>query len=75
VYLNADLAAPGVSAKSLVFGDLRLGYCVRRVRGVGLDRQLELHSDSGQIGYRLYERVDGKPTLAAAAIIGQHSAS
>ena len=30
---------------------------------------------NGQFTYRAIERVDGKPTLAAAAIIGAHSAT
>ena len=33
------------------------GYAVRRVRGYGVHRQTELHSDSGQVGYRLFSRV------------------
>jgi hypothetical protein len=41
---------------------------VRRVRAIGLQRRDELHSDSGQIGYKLLARVDGRPLLADAAL-------
>jgi hypothetical protein len=75
----AKTFTPAASAKSLLFGNIRLGYAVRRVRagpsGINLARLEELHSDSGQVGYRLAARVDGKPTLGAAVIIGAHSAT
>jgi hypothetical protein len=38
-----------------------------------MQRQNELHSDNGQIGFRAYERVDGKVTLAAAIIALKHA--
>lgn len=75
VYIDAALPTPAASAKSLLFGNMALAYGVRRVRAVGLQRQDELHADNGQVGYRLFTRVDGKPLLAAAAIIGAHSAT
>jgi hypothetical protein len=40
-----------------------------------MQRQDELHADSGGIGFRLFTRVDAKPLLAAAAVVGQHSAT
>lgn len=75
VYIDANLPTPAASAKSLIFGNMRLAYGVRRVRDVSLKRQDEIHSDLGQIGYRLFARVDGRPLLGAAAIIGAHSAT
>jgi HK97 family phage major capsid protein len=75
VYIDAQLPAPAASAKSLLFGNMKLAYGVRRVREISMQRQDELHADTGGVGYRLYTRVDGKPLLAAAAIIGQHSAT
>lgn len=70
VYVDAQLPAPAASAKSLLFGAMQLAYGVRRVRGIGLQRQDELHADNGQVRYRLFTRVDGKPLLGTAAIIG-----
>jgi HK97 family phage major capsid protein len=75
VYISADLPAPAVSAKSLVFGDFKRAYGIRRVRQIGMQRQDELHADTGGVGYKLFARVDGRPLLSAAAIIGAHSAT
>jgi HK97 family phage major capsid protein len=75
VYVSADLPAPAASAKSLVFGDFKRAYGIRRVNQIGMQRQDELHADTGGVGYKLFARVDGRPLLSAAAIIGAHSAT
>jgi HK97 family phage major capsid protein len=75
VYVDPALPSPAASAKSLLFGNMALAYGVRRVRAISMQRQDELHADSGGIGFRLFTRVDAKPLLAAAAIIGAHSAT
>jgi HK97 family phage major capsid protein len=75
VFMDAMLPTPAASAKSLLFGNFRLGYGVRRVRDISLKRQSELHADTGGIGYRLFSRTDGKPLLPAAVLIGAHSAT
>ena len=75
IYIDPNLPAPAASAKSLLFGNMKLAYAVGRVRNISMQRQDELHADTGGVGYRLFARVDGKPTLAAAAIIGAHSAT
>ena len=56
-------------------GDFQAGCAVRRVRGLGIQRQSELHSDSGQIGLRIYERVDGRVVLSDALRILTNSAT
>jgi HK97 family phage major capsid protein len=68
--LNADPDLPTTASGNVaaVFGDWRRAYRVRRVRGVGVQRQDELHSDTGGVGFRAFERVDGRVTLPAAAI-------
>lgn len=75
VELEAYLPAPAAGARSLVFGDIRLAYSVRRVAGVSVQRLDELHSDNGQRGYRARERVDGRVTLGDAARALAHSAT
>jgi HK97 family phage major capsid protein len=75
VYVSGVLPVPAASAKSLVFGDMRLAYGIRRGAGMVLQKQEELHSDLGQVGYKMFERVDGRHLLSAAAIIGAHSAT
>ena len=75
VELEAYLAAPAAGAKSIVFGDIRQAYAVRRVSGISVQRLEELHSDNGQLGYRARERVDGRVALADAARVLAHSAT
>jgi HK97 family phage major capsid protein len=75
VYSSPDFAAPAASAKSGVFGDIRQAYLIRRVNGFSLQRQNELYSNNGQVGFRGFERVDGRIRNAAAAIVLQHSAT
>jgi predicted phage gp36 major capsid-like protein len=43
--------------------------------GFALQRQNELYSNNGQVGFRGTERVDGRVRNAAAAIVLQHSAT
>lgn len=75
VYTSPDLAAPAASAKSGIFGDIGQAYQIRRVNGFSLQRQTELYSNNGQIGFRGFERVDGRIRNASAAIVLQHSAT
>lgn len=75
IYTDPDVPAPGANNISVLFGDWKRTYVVRRVSGFSLQRQNELHSDNGQIGFRGFERVDGKVVLAAAGIALAHSAT
>jgi len=75
IYTSPDLAAPAASAKSGIFGDIRRGYLIRRVNGFSLQRQVELYSNNGQVGFRGYERVDGRVQLADAMRVLQNSAT
>ncbi len=75
VFVSVDMPAPAASAKSGAFGDFRSGYAIRRVRGVGITRLVELHSDNGQLAYRAVERVDGRVVIPDAIRTLQHSAT
>ncbi len=66
IYTHPNLAASGANAKSMIVGDFSKGYWIRRVDGIYMQRQNELHSDSGQVGFRAYLRLDGKVVLADA---------
>lgn len=66
IYAHPNLAATGANAKSAIVGDFSRGYLIRQVDGVFMQRQNELHSDSGQVGFRAYLRLDGKVVLADA---------
>jgi HK97 family phage major capsid protein len=75
IYVHPDVPAPAASKISLLFGNFRRAYMIRRVDGFHLQRQSELYSNTGQVGFRGWERVDGKVVLAAAAIALKHSAT
>jgi HK97 family phage major capsid protein len=75
IYSSPDLAAVGASAKSGIFGDIRRGYRIRRVNGFSLQRQTELYSNNGQVGFRGFERVDGRVINADAMRVLQNSAT
>jgi len=75
IYSSPDLAAVAASAKSGIFGDIRRGYTIRRVNGFSLQRQTELYSNNGQVGFRGFERVDGRVVLADAMRVLQNSAT
>ena len=66
VYTHPNLAAVGANAKSAIVGDFSRAYWIRRVNGIYMQRQNELHSDNGQVGFRAYTRLDGKVVLADA---------
>jgi len=75
IYSSPDLAAVAASAKSGIFGDINRGYMIRRVNGFSLQRQNELYSNNGQVGFRGFERVDGRVVLADAMRVLQNSAT
>lgn len=75
VYVSPDLPTSAASARSVVFGDISQAYTVRRVSGLGLHRQDEIFSNNGQVGYRIFWRLDGRPVDLAAGIILRHSAT
>ena len=75
VYVSPELPTSAANARSLVFGDIAAGYAVRRQRGLGLQKQLELYSNQGQTGYLLFTRVDGRVVLSDAVRILVHSAT
>lgn len=56
---NALPASYGVAAKTLIFGNLRAGYVVRRVKEVTMIVLREMYAVNGQIGYMAWARADG----------------
>ena len=66
VYQSPELPAAAANARSVVVGDFSVGYAVRRVNGLGVHRQTELHSDSGQEGLCMYGSPEPDVLLKAA---------
>jgi len=46
------MPAPAASAKSAALGNWKVAYAIPRAATPTVDRLTELHSDSGQVGYR-----------------------
>lgn len=75
VRLNNDLAAPGASAKSLVFGDLSQ-YLIRDAMDVTMFRfDDSAYIKLGQIGFLAWARTGGNLLDVNAVKVYQHSAS
>lgn len=78
--VNPDAPAMAASARSVAFGDFAF-YMTRRVRAMVVQRLDELYADNGQIGFKLFARMDGKfanPTATSARSpirLGQNSAT
>lgn len=73
--INNYMPAPAASAKSVLFGDFREGYLIRRVRDVQLLRLAERYADFLQVGFLAFHRADGKPQNTAAYRAFQHAAA
>lgn len=78
--VNPDAPAMAASARSVAFGDFSY-YITRRVMAMTILRASERFIDSGQIGFYLFARMDGRfanPTATAARSpirLGQNSAT
>jgi len=70
VEISENVAAIAASAKSILFADFSY-YWIADRQGMVMQRLNELYAATGQVGYKAYQRVDGKMTLAAA---GKHLA-
>lgn len=73
VEVSPFLPTPAANAHSLAVGDIEAGYAVRRVSGIGVQKLTELHSDTGQLGWRATERIDGRPLLTDAVRLLRHT--
>jgi len=75
IYSHPNLAAIGANSESGIMGQFNRGYWIRRVDGVFMQRQNELHSDSGQVGFRAYLRLDANVVLPDALRILKFAAT
>ena len=67
------VAAIATVAKSILFGDFGFYWIADRV-GISLLRLDELYAANGQVGFRMFQRTDGKVTLGEAIKHGVHPA-
>lgn len=75
ITINNDMPVPGVSAKSVAFGDFRAGYIIRDVVGFQMVRLDERYADFLQAGFFGFARSDGQADDTAAYRLLQHSAT
>ena len=69
VYVDPFLPAVATGAKHTVYGDLSVGFGVRRVAGINIKPLLELYAANGQIGYRIDVSIDSKLLDTAALAV------
>jgi HK97 family phage major capsid protein len=75
VYSDPDFPVPAANAKTVLFGDIRANYLVRRVVPPNVKLLNELYAGNGQVGFRIDRRVDGKIIDPAAAKVLVQSAT
>ena len=74
VYTSDDMAAPAVSAVTAFFGDF--SYYLIADRGArAVQRLVERYADTGQVGYRVRQRLDGKVLFTEAFSSFTHGAA
>jgi len=73
--INNYMPAPAANAKSILFGDFREGFVVRRVRDVQLLRLAERYADYLQVGFLAFNRADSKQQNAQAYKAYRNSAT
>lgn len=60
VVLDPGMPVIGDQSKSIVFGDLRMSYIIRKVNGFHLLRLNELYAINGYVGFLGWARMDGR---------------
>lgn len=60
VLADPDVATMANSAVAAMFGDFNAGYWIRDVGSLYVQRLVELYAGTGQVGFRVWQRVDGK---------------
>lgn len=67
--VNQDMALMTTGQKTILFGDFKRGYKVRRVRDVQLFRVTDKYIETRQVGFIAYTRCDGRGLNAGIAPI------
>lgn len=73
VAISSAMPEIGAGTKSVLFGDFSYYWIVDRVGRV-LQILKERYADTGHIGFRMFERVDGVLTFSEAVVALQHPA-
>lgn len=63
VVTSPDMPTIATGNKSVLFGDFKYYWIVDR-QAISMQRLVELYSATGQVGFRIFKRTDGKLTIA-----------
>ncbi len=63
-----------LDAKTVAFGDFSY-YWIADRQSIGIQRLVELYAANGQVGFRMFTRVDGRLALAEAVQVLQQAAA
>ncbi|SDX45236.1 phage major capsid protein, HK97 family [Marininema mesophilum] len=74
VAISDFVPAMAANAKSMLFGDFSY-YWIADRQGRVMQRLTELYAANGQVGFRMYQRTDGKLILPDAVVYFQNSAT
>lgn len=74
VHVSDDVPALGAGNKPVAFGDYSY-YWIADRQGRVMQRLNELYAANGQVGFRMFERVDGKLILPEAVKVLQNAAT
>ena len=74
VAISDDVPAMAANAKSIAFGDMSK-YVIADRQGRSMQRLNELYAANGQVGFRMYARLDGKLLRGDAVVVYQNSAT
>ena len=64
----------GAGAKTVAFGDFSY-YWIADRQSIGIQRLVELYAANGQVGFRMFTRLDGRLALAEAVQVLQQAAA
>jgi HK97 family phage major capsid protein len=73
--IDQAVPVPAANAKSILFGDFKLGYIIRQVLDIQAVRLSERYADLLQVGFFAYVRLDAAPDDPNAVRVFQHSAT
>lgn len=74
VTTSGDVPAMAASAKSIAFGDFSY-YWIADRQQIAMQRLNELYSATGQVGFRMFTRLDGRLMLPEAVVVLTQAAS
>ena len=75
VLLNNDMPTLATSSKSILFGNIREAYAIRKVRDISTVRLTERYADFLQVGFFAFARADGTMQNGNAVRVFQTTAT